>query len=696
MKSSRFFIVLLMSLTAFTFQAKAESNDELLKEIKEIKNSVKENTQAVKELNQLIKSGKFAVSGGGTPIVNTNVSSNDISSMSQADKEAMIKSLNWQTNDSVTAFGDKRAKKGGVLKIVESSFPPTLRITGKNSNSVFNSILSSLCYETLLELDPISYDYAPNLAKRWAVADDKQTFFFEIDERAKWSDGKPVCSNDVIQTWKLYTDPDIEDPFYNDFYGKYDCPVAITDKIVMVKSKQLNWRAFMSIGCSTQILPGHILEKIDGKKYLQEYQFKMMEGSGPYTYDSSKVNEEVILTRRDDWWQKDFPKNIGYYNFDKLDFIFISDDNLRNEKFKKGELDWMLVNVAKDWHQVFIPAKMPAIANGWMQRRKVYTHKPCGTHGIAFNLRKPPFDDIRVRKAFAHLFNREKLMDKLFFNEYECLYSHYPNSPYENPNNPRMNYDPDKAAELLEEAGWLQENRDADGWLTKDGQRFELNLNLTQKDLERIYTILQEDLKNVGIKLNLKIVTWATDIKEVGERNFTISVRGYTGLTFPNPESSLHSKFADKPDNNNIWGFKNARVDEICDKYPLMFDVNDRIEAVKEIDGIVCNEHLYALGWYAAHTRLLYWDKFGMPEYVLGKSDDESSILQCWWFDDEKERNLVEAKKNGQKLPVGWYTEDDYKKALDAIKHNEAFKDGEETIKWWDEHYPRNGAGAIK
>ena len=93
-----------------------------------------------------------------------------------------------------------------------------------------------------------------------------------------------------------------------------------------------------------------------------------------------------------------------------------------------NKIDWMQVNVAREWHQEFVPAKMSAIANGWMQRRKVYTHRPVGVSGIAFNIRKPPFDDIRVRKAFSHLYNREKMMDKLFFNEYEFLDSHYPNS----------------------------------------------------------------------------------------------------------------------------------------------------------------------------------------------------------------------------------------------------------------------------
>ena len=148
---------MVLSLTAFSFEAYAQSSDDLLKEIREIKNSVKENTQAVKELNQLIKSGKFAVGSGG-PVSSVNVSTENVETMSQADKDAFIKSLKWQTNDNITAFGSPKAKKGGVLRCVESSFPPTLRITGKNSNSVFNSTLAGLCYETLLDLDPISYD----------------------------------------------------------------------------------------------------------------------------------------------------------------------------------------------------------------------------------------------------------------------------------------------------------------------------------------------------------------------------------------------------------------------------------------------------------------------------------------------------------------------------------------------------------
>lgn len=673
MKSKSYFSVVLLVfcllVTSVTLQANEKAvlqNTEALKQNTEALNA---NTAEVRKLIKML-SEKGIRPGIGSKEPSVKIPDEELSAEVDDNVKMMLKGLEWKTNTEYKGWGSDKAEKGGTLKYVQTSFPATLRTCGKNANSTFISMLSGLCYEALLDLDPITYDYVPNLAKRWAIADDKQTFFFEIDENAKWSDGKPVVANDVVETWKLYTDQGIEDPFSNDYYKKYEKPVAVTKRIVMIKSKNLNWRAFMSAGFMT-ILPGHILKEIDGKGYLEKYQFDFMPGSGAYTYESSRVNEEIILSRRNDWWQKDYERNNGYNNFDKLHFIFISDDNLVKEKFKKGELDWIYVGVAREWHQEFTAAMLPQIAKGWIQKRKVYTHRPNGVSGIAFNIRKPPFNDIRVRKAIAHLYNREKMMDKLFFNEYEYTDSFYPNSPYENPNNPKIRFDPDKAVELLEKAGWLQRNRNSDGWLTKDGKIFELNLNYVQKSSERIMTIFQEDLKDVGIKLNLKQVTWATDIKEVGERNFKMSSRAYSGLLFPNPESSMHSKFADMKNNNNIWGLKNERIDEICEKYPLMFDPEKRIKAIREIDGIVSQLHLYAFGWYSAHTRLLFWNKFGMPPYILSKTGDHRSLVNLWWFDKDKAEKLRQAIKNNTELPVG-----------------------ETIVKWWDEHYPREAGKA--
>jgi len=573
-----------------------------------------------------------------------------------------LETARWESNDDYVSQGSTKAKKGGSIKVVSPAFPATLAPFGKTSNSTFNSMLRGLTYETLLDMDPVTLNYIPGLARRWAVASDKKTFFFEIDPRARWSDGKPVIASDVVVSWDMRVDPGIEDPFSNDFWGKFERPVALAERLVMFRSKELSWQSFMNAGTSLVVFPSHVLAGVSGKEFLTRFQWVMMPGSGPYKFESSKVNEEIILSRRRDWWQADLPRVRGYYNFDLLQFLFVQDENLIKEKFKKGDLDWLMVNVAREWHQDFIPAAVPALAHGWIQKRKVFTNIPVGIQGIAFNFRRSPFGDIRVRQAIAHLFNREKMMDKLFFNEYEYIDSFYPNSPFANPDNPKIRFDPDRAVELLEKAGWRQKDRDSEGWLTKEGKRFETELNFTSASTERYLTVFQEDLKDVGIKLNLKQVTWATDLKELGERSFGLSARAYSAGLFPNPESSFHSKFADLKDNNNIWGFKNRRIDEICDAYPGMFDPQERIKAVREIDAIAFKEFLYAFGWYSGHTRLLYWNKFGMPPYVLSKLGDHRSIVSLWWYEPDLERKLKECMEKGVPQEVGpaevrWWNE---------------------------------------
>ena len=145
---------------------------------------------------------------------------------------------------------------------------------------------------------------------------------------------------------------------------------------------------------------------------------------------------------------------------------------------------------------------------------------------MAFNMRKPPFDDIRVRQAMNLLFNRQRLIENLFYNEYLPQNSIFPGGPYENPNNPRNEYNPKRAIELLAAAGWSE--RDSQGRLLKNGQPFNVELLYGQQTFEPILTVLQEDLRRVGISLNLRFVTFATLIKLLDERQFELLQIGYS------------------------------------------------------------------------------------------------------------------------------------------------------------------------
>jgi microcin C transport system substrate-binding protein len=574
--------------------------------------------------------------------------------------DSIIHSIEWTTSKNTKPLGSREAKRGGTLTLGRDRYPFTLRFEGENSNTALNTILASLINETLLRLDPYTFDYISGLADKWAITEDKKTYFFHINEKATWQGGAPVRSYDVVATWDLLIEDALKDPFTQDWWKKYERPVALTGNIVMIRAKKPEWRLFLAIAAEEfYVMPEKTIGRISADEYMREYNNKMMIGSGPYIFDKASPNEYIILKKNPDWWGSDLKINQGLYNFDIVQFIFYTDNTLAAEKFKKGDIDVFFVRTARKWVKEFIPDEFEEIKYNQVIKQKIFTKLPEGLAGYHFNLRKKPFNDIRVRKAMCLLYNREKMMDKLFFGEYKLMDSFFPNSIYENEKNPEVRYNPAEAIKLLEEAGYSQKNLNDEGYIVKDGKVFELDLNDYDSDT-RIETLLQEELKAAGIKLNIKNVTWATHIKDLDERNFKIIGMAYTSTIFPPPYEVFHSKFADKKSTNNIWGFKNKRADEICEAYNLEFDLQKRVKLIQELDSILTNEYISALNWYSGSIRILYWNKFGIPEFVLtgvpfnghiSSVADFLSVIAYWWYDEEADKALQNAIENDLKLP---------------------------------------------
>ncbi len=559
--------------------------------------------------------------------------------------EDIAESLGFSTNIGVN-YGSPEAKKGGRFMMRFTEFPSTLRLEGKDSNSAVITAIGGLVYETLLGLDSETLEWTRSLASHWKISDDKMTFTYRIDPNARWSDGKPVVAQDVVASWRLRVDEGILEPYSNTLYGRYSEPKVLSRYMVEVTTTELNWRHFLYFS-SMSIMPAHHLDEISGAEYLEKYQFDMMPGTGPYVFVKEKMRKGKTLTlvRRTDWWQADYVENIGNANFDEIKYVIIQDDRLTLEKFKKGELDYYIIGRAQWWVQEFDTSdpQFENLHRGLIQKRKIYNHRVKGIGGLAMNMRRAPFNDIRIRKAFQKLWNRELLMETLFFDEYGPIKSYFPGGQYEAPGLEVVGYDPGGAVELLRQAGWSERN--PDGWLIKNGKIFELDMSIDQT-VERIFTPFQEDLARVGIKLNLRYVTPQTMFKNVmNERDFDIHYQNWTGLTFPNPESSFHSNMADIGGTTNICGVKNDRIDEICDAYNLMYDSHERIEAIQEVDRILLDMVPYVLGWYAPYTlRVAYWDKFGHPDSYIGYAGDWSSLPVLWWFEPEKAKQIEAAR----------------------------------------------------
>jgi ABC-type transport system substrate-binding protein len=165
-----------------------------------------------------------------------------------------FKGEGWETNTKFGLQGDPRAIKGGMLRDYWPDFPGTLRIFGPEANSEFNYSATILLYESLLGVDPNTLEYLPGLATHWQVSEDKMTFRFRINPNARFADGMPVTSDDVVATYDLLMDPTLQAPMEKLTFEKLERPVAESKYIVRVKAKELNWRNFMYFAGSMMIL----------------------------------------------------------------------------------------------------------------------------------------------------------------------------------------------------------------------------------------------------------------------------------------------------------------------------------------------------------------------------------------------------------------------------------------------------------
>ena len=561
----------------------------------------------------------------------------------------------WQTNTDYELIGSPKAVPGGTYREYQPDFPNTLRLYGPEANYVLNNMIGSMVYESLLTLHPNTLDYAPALATHWQISPDKLTFRYRLDPNARWADGQPVVADDVVATWSLMMDPGLQDPAQALVFGKFDKPVAESKYIVRVHSKELNWRNFLYFSASMQIFPSHILKNVDGAAYVKDYNFKLLPGTGPYEVREADVvkGKSVTIRRRAGYWADKVRRNVGGNNFESVTEIVVRDPKLAVEMFKKGDLDFYFSS-AREWVEEL--GKLDKIDQGLIQKRKAHNELPQGTMGLAINTLKPPFNDVKLREALQHLLNRPLMIEKLFYNEYQPINSYYAGTPYENPNNPKNEYDPALAVKLLGEAGW--KDRDAQGRLTKNGQPLAMELLYFYKPYEGALTTYQEELRKVGIGLNLRFITPETLYSLVYQRKFELAMVIYGGLVFPNPETSVASSLADQNNNNNITGFKNKRVDELLGQYDKEFDQKRRIAIIREIDGIQANSHDYVLFWEPSYTRFAYWNKFGMPQGYFSRFGDYHDVPGLWWIDPEKEAALKKAMGTNGKLPVG--AVDDY------------------------------------
>ena len=305
---------------------------------------------------------------------------------------------NWV--ETADPLASPNARTGGIVRFCGAQAPKSYN--GYIDNSHYARMTFGLMYEYLLNTDSETLDFVPGLARRWAVSEDGREFTFVLDERAKWSDGVPVTAEDVKWTFDTVMAPTSETGSWKAMLGVFESPEILDERTIRFRKKgdsPRDWRDLVHCGLFW-ILPKHALEGRD----FNRTSFVGVPVGGPYRLTRVDEQIESEFTRNPDWWRFATPTAKGIYNFDRIVVRYYADNENAFEALKKRAIDIYPVYSARIMNA---ETKGPKFARNWILKRRVKNKAPIGFQGFVMNMRRPPFDDLRVRQAMSFVpFNR--------------------------------------------------------------------------------------------------------------------------------------------------------------------------------------------------------------------------------------------------------------------------------------------------
>ena len=455
----------------------------------------------------------------------------------------------------------------------------------------------------------INYDnpseVTPSLAVRWEVADDKLTYTYHLRRGVQFADGRPFTAADVKFTFDVMRDPEVRAEHIRGSFDDVESLETPDPYTVVVKYRKKYWKGIYSVGYTLRILNrGWYEEQIPvwakkqgvsafatepGKPGFGDVFNKirtLCPGTGPYYIEGEDYNQEKPVDLAQNPFNYGIQVTPEYWNFKKLRWIFISDDIAAFEEFRKQKFDVSVVDFQPMDDEY---SKDPTITN--IANYFEYDHMGLAHSYITWNTRRPPFDDVRVRRAMTHLTNRDWIVKEIERGRGQV--ANCPSKPsyatYCHDAKP-LAFDLKEAARLLAEAGW--KDTDGDGVLDKNGKRFEFELKAGSP--RRFYTqvaaVMEDACKKLGIRMSSRTIEWSTFIEDLNERRFdgAILYASYVDPWIDNYES-FHSS-QDVPRGENTSGWRNPKVDKLLEDMREEFDDQKRAAMFQEFNKIFMEE----------------------------------------------------------------------------------------------------------
>lgn len=507
-------------------------------------------------------------------------------------------------------YVNHEAPKGGTLKTaVVGSFdklnPFSLKGTAAQGLSYYYDRLMARVWDEPFTLYPL-------IAERADVAGDRSSIAFTLNPAARFHDGTPITADDVLFSFETLRD-----------HGRPN--MRRVYKLVDRAEKQGDRQVFFHLG------PGYDRETVMilalmpvlSKKWWENRNFEETTltpplSSGPYRIKEVDSPRRIVYERVKDYWAADLLPGRGHNNFDLIIYDYYRDDAIALEALKKGDVNFRHEGDMAKWQNGY-----EGLDEIRTLRREIPHYRPERVQGFILNLRRPPLDDRRVRKALSLAFDAQWIGKNLFFGVAKRIDSFYPNSALNGGRNPsegvrKLLQENNKglpASAFEDDPGGLYDNRplrqrlkeadrllqDAD-WIIKDGVRIKAqtgqNLSLevilkTPQD-EKIAVNYARTLKKLGISLTIRLLDTANFESRRGQYDYDILMLYWQNTLSPGSEQSVYwsCESAKAPQGLNYAGVCNTALDRLAKDIADAKTYEDLTVYAQALDRILLAEYI--------------------------------------------------------------------------------------------------------
>jgi peptide/nickel transport system substrate-binding protein len=533
-------------------------------------------------------------------------------------------------------YVNPQAPQGGVLRqAVTGSFDSLnpFIIKGQPVQAV-----STYVFETLLARNKAEpFSLYGLLAQSIDVAPDRTRITFNLDPRARFSDGLPVTSDDVAFSFEALREHGR--PNHRTYYAKVESIEIPDDRTVTFHLPGGDRELVLILGLMP-ILPRHAF----AARAFDSTTLEPLIGSGPYVISEVRPGERVLFTRNPGYWGRDLPVSRGFWNFDSIQLDFYRDEQAAFEAFKKGLADVRIEIDPTRWSRGY---DFAAVAKGNVVLETVPNALPAPISALAFNTRRPLFADVLVREAMIQAFNFEWANENLFHNLFRRTQGYFDGSElsslgrpasarelallaeaggalpgdilqgrYRLPVADRSGRDRGnlrRALEMMAQAGWEPKN----GVLThrQTGEIFAFELLVQSREQERIGLNYQRLLGAIGVKVDLRRVDSAQFQSRLLTYDFDMVFATWHNSLSPGNEQAFYwgSFGRTQPGTRNYMGAADPAIDAVIEALLDASTRDDFVAAARLLDRLLIAGR-YALPLYHAPGQwLARWSHIALP-----------------------------------------------------------------------------------